>query len=62
MRTVLDVLQAEQRLLQVESDLLQAKLSALSAWLRLHACAAEIDLTIMQTLGRHLSDSIKTNK
>jgi protease secretion system outer membrane protein len=61
-RTVLDVLQAEQRLLQVESDLLQAKLSTLSAWLRLHASAAEIDMTIMQTLGHHLSDSIKTNK
>lgn len=54
-RTVLDVLQAEQRLMQVEIDLLQAKLGSLSAWLRLHAMTAEVNASVVERVSRHLS-------
>lgn len=54
-RTVLDVLQAEQRLMQVEIDLLQAKLGSLSAWLRLHAMTAEVNAAAIERLANHLS-------
>jgi len=54
-RTVLDVLQAEQRAMQVEIDLLQAKLGSLSAWLRLHAMTAEVNTAAIERLGNHLS-------
>lgn len=54
-RTVLDVLQAEQRLMLVEIDLLQAKLGSLSAWLRLHAMTAEVNASVVEIASRHLS-------
>jgi len=54
-RTVLDVLQAEQRLMQVEIDLLQVKLGSLSAWLRLHAMSAELDASVVEKAAHHFS-------
>ncbi len=54
-RSVIDILQAEQRLMQVEIDLLQAKLGSLSAWIRLHAMTAELDSSVVEKVAKHLS-------
>lgn len=42
-RTTLDILAAEQRVVQVALDLSEAKAQSLNAWMRLHALVSEVD-------------------
>jgi outer membrane protein/protease secretion system outer membrane protein len=53
-RTTLDILAAEQRVMQVALDLAEARAQSLNAWVRLKALVNEVDETSFQALSRQL--------
>lgn len=53
-RTTLDILAAEQRVVQVAVDLAEARAQSLNAWVRLHALVSMVDETSFQTVATQL--------
>ncbi len=53
-RTTLDILAAEQRVVQVSVDLAEARAQSLTAWVRLHALVSMVDEGSFQTLATQL--------
>jgi outer membrane protein TolC len=50
-RTTLDVLAAEQRVIQVAVDLVEARAQSLNAWIRLKALTSEVDEVTFKLLS-----------
>jgi outer membrane protein TolC len=53
-RTTLDVLAAEQRVVQVSVDLVETRAQCLSAWIRLKSLASDVDEATFQSLSTQL--------
>ncbi len=53
-RTTLDILAAEQRVVQVSVELAEARAQSLTAWVRLHALVSMVDEASFQTLAAQL--------
>jgi outer membrane protein TolC len=50
----LDILAAEQRVVQVSVELAEARAQSLTAWIRLHALVSMVDEASFQTLAAQL--------
>jgi protease secretion system outer membrane protein len=57
-RTTLDILAAEQRVMQVALDLAEARAQCLNAWIRLKALVDEVDEASFQGLSRQLKPAM----
>jgi outer membrane protein TolC len=53
-RTTLDVLAAEQRVIQVAVDLVETRAQSLNAWMRLKALTSDVDETTFQLLSSQI--------
>jgi outer membrane protein TolC len=53
-RTTLDILAADQRVVQVSVELAEARAQSLTAWVRLHALVSMVDEASFQTLAAQL--------